>query len=448
MNNNEIFKSAIENFLKRNNISPSIDEEYVKNFSHKFGSFIGRNSLLKDKNDIKEILIGLIKDHFVYYTKDFFKEFFKSKYKQIEDYINNECNSTFDIYISPISNKNTQIQNSSKDLLALFREENNLDRNLFTNFDSILFFQNDIENKENEINRKLESNPNNNYFINKHKRIIENNKREKKTKKDEMTSEYRNKKYLVLIDDFIGSGDTVCSFIKLIHEYLPANIKIFLVCVHVMEVGEKNIIQLSKEISRDILLYFNDSIPASRKKFFIDQNKKFRARMHAFEYEINRTYALGFSSSQALVANFDNCPNNTLCCFWNFDNPNWTPLFRRPYKFSNFSKNKIAEASEFVNKVKYALASKKVPKNEFPLFITLILIRSLKTNDSTRVSLELKNRFNYNEDMLQECCSKGYIVQKIHPYYSEYKLTEKGKIKLKQYKLSYMTFEKLISKTT
>ena len=69
----------------------------------------------------------------------------------------------------------------------------------------------------------------------------------------------------------------------------------------------------------------------------------------------------------------------------------------------------------------------------------------MKNSTTTRVDIEIEDKYYYSRDRLQEYLLNKFIKLKNNRNgYSSYALTLKGKSKLKDYQLSNMTFEKLV----
>ncbi|HFU3833420.1 TPA: hypothetical protein ACGO2B_000875, partial [Streptococcus suis] len=203
----------------------------------------------------------------------------------------------------------------------------------------------------------------------------------------------------------------------------------------------------SSKYKNKVTIYTDDSRINSRKKFFTNKKDPLKKKIREFEEQnFHQQFALGFEATEALVATYDNCPNNTFSSFWFSENPEWTPLFYRPRKRSQALNSIVGDKSIFVSNVKYALKTRGVGRGDIKLIIILLAVKSGRETTTNRIEIDLKDNFFYNDDDIQECLSNQYITIKFFDNSrSTYILTPKGKNKLKEYKLSSSNFEKLVS---
>ncbi|WP_282196793.1 hypothetical protein [Alistipes finegoldii] len=125
---------------------------------------------------------------------------------------------------------------------------------------------------------------------------------------------------IILIDDFIGTGNTICRKIQYVKDYcIRNNIKnviIKVVALAVMDFAQKSIVDANVEI----LPYFClrkgiDSIPNE------EERDNATNAMKALELKLDQThlkrYRFGFENSQSLFSLGDNnVPNNVFPIFW------------------------------------------------------------------------------------------------------------------------------------
>lgn len=437
----EEFNRAVACFMERNEIPNDTEERLVKNFKRKMGAFIC-NKLISDKEEIRNFLICAVRDKFIYYTKDSFTKFFSEIYINLEKELDENMSTINECYISNICDRDASVYNSSNDLVTFFKDVAGLDKSFIFSFDDVVYNEFEHKNKLSELEKSDRKRRINAEFIEEEKKRykVKISNLAKKIEKD-----FKGKKYLILVDDVCGSGTTFKNYIYTINPVLPKNIVIIFICVHIMKSAENKIRLLGKELDREIRVYSSDKSQNSGGEIF--DSEEMENLILNFEENIDSKYALGYKKSKALVANFDNCPNNTLCCFWYSQNENWKPLFRRAPKQKE-AKKTTCEKNDYIIKIKISLKKKGVDNKDFWLFIILIMVNEMKDASSSEIQLELKDKFFYNEDKLQECCNLKYLeeVSDDDIVYT-YSLTSQGKDKLIKYNLLHSKLDDLFKKS-
>lgn len=143
-------------------------------------------------------------------------------------------------------------------------------------------------------------------------------------------------KNIVIIDDFIGTGNTFKKFIRHLNSNYPKLVKgknLYLIVVEICDFGLEKIKQYLKKESINVTI-----IPHKIHKKAFHENHIFDSK-HATsareiikqrETAIGSSYILGYEESEALLAFYYNTPNNTLSIFWHENHRrNWNPLFPR-----------------------------------------------------------------------------------------------------------------------
>ncbi|HGO5510847.1 hypothetical protein [Streptococcus suis] len=102
-----------------------------------------------------------------------------------------------------------------------------------------------------------------------------------------------------------------------------------------------------------------------------------------------------------MVATYDSCPNNTFSSFWYSENDDWSPLFKRPRKQSNALDDLNLDKNTFVNEVKTGLKIRKVEDKDIEQIIILLCVKLMKDATTTRVAIEIEDKFYYNGERLQ-----------------------------------------------
>ncbi|KAA6322313.1 hypothetical protein EZS27_028130 [termite gut metagenome] len=148
----------------------------------------------------------------------------------------------------------------------------------------------------------------------------------------------------MIIDDFVGSGDTIVNNIKeyFIPEFclILKERKIITIFGIVTGFSEaKEIIERKiNKLGIDAIVIIIDILDDSDKCFsdssriFVTPSEKRKVK-HICQSKgelLEEKYPLGYSDSQTIIAFPMNCPNNTLPIFWK-ETKNWVPIFKRTY---------------------------------------------------------------------------------------------------------------------
>ncbi|PZJ17129.1 phosphoribosyltransferase-like protein [Staphylococcus aureus] len=214
MKQNVEFNQAVIKFNKRNKINKSSNDEYIKKFRNKFGKFLSQ-SILNSNNVIKQEIIKIIKDEYYYYDQENTKKYLIKFCQDLIEHIKEHRNQINDCHFTNILNKDAEKTNSSSILTSLFLTANNIPNNLSSNFSKAV-----------------------EYYFAKNKEIYGDGY-------EKYLDEYfRNvlgeKSYLILIDDFSGTGKSISDFIDAIKKYiLTLKIEIIIFCIHITEDAEK-----------------------------------------------------------------------------------------------------------------------------------------------------------------------------------------------------------------
>lgn len=407
MKQTEEFNQVVSKFNERNKINKSSNDEYIKNFRNKFGKFLSQSSL-SSNNEIKQEIIKIIKDEYYYYDQENTTKYLIKFYQELIKHINEHKNQINDCHFTTILNKDAEKTNSSSILTTLFLAVNNIPNNLSSNFFKAVEY---YFAKEKDI------------YIDGYEGYLE--------------QYFRNvlgeKSYLILIDDFSGTGKSITDFIDAIKKYiLTLKIEIIIFCIHITEDAEKKITDTSKKNGIDIKI-----VCVQKTEKYFKNNKELEKIFSKFENDIvnpGKLFNLGFKNTQALISNFRNTPNNTLSLFWH-ENNQWKPLFKRKAKndFSNKWKEKIKI-------IRWFLAYKKVPKNLEDKIIALMYVENHTDIKSKFLEIEIKELLLYNDNILQECLTQNFLIKQI----DFYSITNVGIALLEKYGLDKMTLSKIL----
>jgi len=153
-------------------------------------------------------------------------------------------------------------------------------------------------------------------------------------------------KHLVLIDDFLGTGDTIESFLdsntfKEIKEHSPS-IKVYYLPLVSLQDGYAYIHTKFPELILLCSQFFSNEYRVFSEKSYLycDETPEIRGlkkeicRQYGDDLE-TEDWALGFDESQILIGFHHNIPDNTLPIIWSQKN-GWNPIFPRKKKKSTY----------------------------------------------------------------------------------------------------------------
>lgn len=146
---------------------------------------------------------------------------------------------------------------------------------------------------------------------------------------------------LLFIDDFVGTGQQACEYIRDIYErYHEIFEERTLIIVYIIICGFINVInqveELISKLNFNIKFQILDVLDDKDRCFnlesivFENNEDKEYARDIAFVKgkELEKDIPLGYGNCQALVVFEDNCPNDSLPILWS-QSSKWRPLFKR-----------------------------------------------------------------------------------------------------------------------
>lgn len=121
---------------------------------------------------------------------------------------------------------------------------------------------------------------------------------------------------IVLVDDFVGTGETAQSVVEFIHELLPlmeGNERIAVLCIAAMQSGVERLKNMGVEVFADMVMRkaITDTIPSPQKE-------KAEQLMQGIETRIKKLkpeYRFGYGQSESLIC-MERCPNNTFPVYW------------------------------------------------------------------------------------------------------------------------------------
>lgn len=383
----QIFDDAVKTFIENNKINNS-KEKYVKNFKKKFGYFMAQKPI-KDDKEIGNFFLESIKKY-DYYSREKVEGIFRNFHN---NYLMRQKDITLmNTRFSNISSINEPYKyNSSEFFLAKYIEVNELGNNQKIDLYSL--------KKVKETNQKM------------HEKLS-------------------NIKYIVLIDDFSGTGNTIIEYLTKIECYLKDRITIIF-CIHIMGKAEEKITNFAQERGLIIFLKFF-------KKTFneLDDKSDLRNKIKELETNISSPFPLGYDESEALVTFYRNCPNNTFSSYWYHYEGYWTALFPRANiePFDNHQKG--------MNNIAYNLAVMGIKDYDIKVIITLIYLNKYGV---TSEKFELSRILGYNNRQLQEHYKKltqdKWIVNRGT-------LSDKGRIYLRDMQIERLSISDLVKDPT
>ncbi|MEN6554241.1 MAG: hypothetical protein ABFC34_15285 [Methanobacterium sp.] len=227
-----------------------------------------------DNNKDRIIALNLL-DKLKYITNQNLKPFIRSSYNLLLSFLNADdlanCN------ISSIGG----LTSGSTHLAKLFEEENRIEKKHFRSFESL----------------------------------------------KSLTKENGKKDTLILIDDFIGSGNYYVKWYDDNHDLLDSFLQVIYMSLIGLKKGIINIEQRNKTkvLVADILDADQQVIDGTL--FDPKEKQEIRELLEKYSLRISSEYIYGYDNCQLLLAFEDNIPNNTLGIFWK--SKKWIPLIER-----------------------------------------------------------------------------------------------------------------------
>ncbi len=142
-------------------------------------------------------------------------------------------------------------------------------------------------------------------------------------------------KKLVLIDDYMGSGETIETELRRMLLVAPElqNSRIYLLLLHTTDIGLERITNFASEFELDLTICYLDKSPKAFKEDYIFP--KLEARIQQEKYValserkgVGKGAVLGYKDVQSLVAFNKTTPNDTLGLFWH-SAENFVSLFKQ-----------------------------------------------------------------------------------------------------------------------
>lgn len=144
---------------------------------------------------------------------------------------------------------------------------------------------------------------------------------------------FNETKSIVIVDDYCGSGESLKTFLANYQELLQ-NKHIFYLVTYIMEEALTQVQAIAHELHFEIeVVYINKGIRAFDHSVFATEADELRLRIkkESKKLNISKRYLLGKYHTEALVAFYNDTPNNTIGIFW-FDSDKYFSIFPREFE--------------------------------------------------------------------------------------------------------------------
>lgn len=163
-----------------------------------------------------------------------------------------------------------------------------------------------------------------------------------------------NVKEIVLIDDFIGSGDTIITYMNTNIVHLRGK-KIVIIIIEILDTTIGKIKEYCRDNGLELDMFYHCKQVKAFTHNHIFKNEEVlnsKGIIKALEINIwgkeNRNI-LGYAASECLLAFWRNTPNNTLSAFWYEKDSTWKGVFPR----------KNEDIPQFIKEVRYAKSQRR-----------------------------------------------------------------------------------------
>ncbi|MFN7253359.1 MAG: hypothetical protein ACK4M9_21685 [Anaerobacillus sp.] len=185
--------------------------------------------------------------------------------------------------------------------------------------------------------------------INKLQKIKDKREHLLNKKVEILNTNYLSVKNMIIIDDFIGTGDSVVSFLKKIGSIIEdcsISIKFYLWVIEASESGMKAIEEIVEQLGIDISIsYYKESIDVlAEDKIFSTENINEVREIIRNINKRNKLRPSRYCRNHA-IASFVNAPNNNLTLL-SEDSSTWTALFLRTKRNKDERKISSTELKE------------------------------------------------------------------------------------------------------
>lgn len=416
MEKSEEFNELINSFYERNKIAADSKEEYIYGLRNRLGKFLAQFG--DTQSEENNIIADCIKNDYVYYSKGRLRAACRKFHQELLHNLARKHYDIDDCIFSVILNSDPSTYNSSHSMLSMYVEENELPNSL-----EFLFSEAMTLEQEEDKNPFAES--------------PENLVTQKECLKEKYKEILGEKTFLVLIDDFTGSGDTISKFLKKIINYINPNINIIIFCIVGTILAESN---LNSELS-GLKINYQISFSHTLDKYFKTQPDK---RKIISDFVILND-SMGYKDTEVVFTTFKNTPNNTIALFWRNKpkKPMWLSLF--PRKPKGGKRLQLSKDLTFYKKtLRWYLASQCqiVDEREKLRITVLFYIKNHKNQNLIKTGIELEKWICYTDGVIWECQDQGFVTEQ----QSQFVLTDKGDRYLQDNKLAGVSIREIIEK--
>lgn len=148
---------------------------------------------------------------------------------------------------------------------------------------------------------------------------------------------------LVIVDDYVGTGETFITTLKRMIEIAPEllNRKIYFLTLHASLFGVEEVNKFTESLSLDFELIYLEATPKAFLGDYIFLKADVQAKQDEYSLicqkkRISSDYIFGYNDVQSLVSFNNTTPNNTLGLFW-YNDDNYISLFKKTIKKRNTS---------------------------------------------------------------------------------------------------------------
>lgn len=414
MEKSEEFNELINSFYERNKIAADSKEEYIYGFRNRLGKFLAQFGDIQSEEN--NIIADCIKNDYLYYSKERLRAACRNFH---QDLLNNLDINHYDIddcIFSVILNLDPSTYNSSHSMLSMYVEENELPNSLEFLFSEAM---------------RLEQEGDKNPFAESPDNLV--------TQKESLKEKYKEileeKTFLVLIDDFTGSGDTISKFLKKIINYINPNINIIIFCIVGTRLAKSNLNSELRGLNIKCQISFSQTLD---KHFEMQPDKR-----EIISDFVKFDNPMGYEDTEVVFTTFKNTPNNTITLFWRnkAKKPIWLSLFPRKSKMRK--RLQLSKDLTFYKKIlRWYLTSKcKINDERIKLrLIVLFYIKNHKRQNSVKTRIELEKWICYTDGVILECQTQGYIIEQ----HSKFVLTIKGDSYLQDNNLAGISIREII----
>lgn len=408
------FDELINSFYERNNIPKDSKEEYIYGLRNRLGKFLGQFGNIESEEN--NIIANCVKNDYLYYSEEKLRAACRYFHEKLLNQLHKNKFDIDDCVFSAILDSDSSKFNSSFSMVSMYITENRLANNLEILFGSAIT----LENLETKSELKGTQAGYAEY---------------KEYLKQDYQNKLQGKKFLVLIDDFVGSGDSVFKFLKKIVNYIEPNITIIIFSVEGTKMARE---YLELELSK-LKLKYQISFSHTSGKYFEMQSEK-RTLISDFQ---KLKDPMGYKDTEVVVTTFRNTPNNTITLFWrnNAKSPIWLSLF--PRKIKSRDNLKLSEELIAYKKILswYLTSYCQIKEEDKRKMLTVLFyIENHKHQNTIKTRIELERWICYTDGVIWECQKQEFITEQ----HSEFVLTELGRIYLQNNKLANISINKII----